>query len=93
MEAGSASATTLDDDLGQGDDHLGSWGAAHSIILDGFVYNRFAPEAESGSRRRAHWLRRTAGFQKEAWQQLIQVCRTAATSASACPRPSSATRR
>jgi hypothetical protein len=70
-----ASASTLDDDLGAGDDGLGSWSGAEPLDLEGFAYARFGDRAEWSPRPRLRWLRRTAGFQIGAWQQLVAAYR------------------
>jgi hypothetical protein len=79
-----ASTVMLMDDLGAPDDPLGSWRGVDPLILDGFTYARFAPEAEQGSRLRSLWLKHTrgyrqalgGGFQQTAWQHLIEVYRS-----------------
>jgi hypothetical protein len=70
-----ASAAALDDDLGRAHDPLGSWRGVQPLVLDGFAYPRFGPEAKGDSKLRARWLEQTAGFQPGAWQQLIEVYR------------------
>jgi hypothetical protein len=70
-----ASATTLDDDLGQADHPLGSWRGVQPLVLDSFAYARFGHEATWDSEPRRHWLEQTSGFQHGAWQQLIDVYR------------------
>src|SRR6266545_2805483 len=77
-----ASATTLDDDLGQADP-LGSWRDVQPLVLDSFTYARFSHEAKWDSKLRRWWLEQTCGLQQEqssgfqqgAWQQLIEVYR------------------
>jgi hypothetical protein len=71
-----ASATTLEDDLGRGDDPLGSWRSVTPLFLDGFAYERFGQETRWDLRLRRQWLKHTLGFQQGAWQQLIQVYRS-----------------
>jgi hypothetical protein len=66
-----ASATTLNDDLGQTDNPLGSWRTVRFLVLDSFAYARFGPWMESDSRIRRRWLEHTADFEQSAWQQLI----------------------
>jgi hypothetical protein len=70
-----ARATTLDDDLGQADNPLGSWRGVAPLVLDSFAYARFGHEAEWGSTPRRLWLQQTSSFQQGAWQQLIEVYR------------------
>ncbi|HEV8603012.1 MAG TPA: hypothetical protein VGQ68_06400 [Gaiellaceae bacterium] len=78
-----ASATTLDDDLGQADHPLGSWRGVQPLVLDSFAYARFSHEAKWDSKLRRRWLEQTCGLQQEhssgfqhgAWQQLIEVYR------------------
>jgi hypothetical protein len=69
------SATTLDDDLGEGDQPCGSWTAVQPLILDSFDYGRFAPRSKWDSKSRRRWLEQTSGFQQSAWLQLIEVYR------------------
>jgi hypothetical protein len=66
---------TLNDDLGDARDPLGSWSKVKPLVLDGFTYARFGPETEWDSKLRRRWLRHTTGFQQGAWQALIQVYR------------------
>lgn len=76
-----ASAASLEDDVGTGDDDLGSWSGAYPLVLEGFsyarlglvTYARFGSGATSKPRLR--WLRHTTHFQVGAWQQLISVYR------------------
>jgi hypothetical protein len=70
-----ASATALEDDLGQTDDSLGSWRRARPLVLEGFAYDHFGRNTESDARCRCEWLKHTAQFQQGAWQQLIRVYR------------------
>jgi hypothetical protein len=70
-----ATATTLDDDLGQADHPLGSWRDVQPLILDTFAYARFGPEAKWDAKLRQRWLKQTSGFQQGAWQELIAAYR------------------
>src|SRR6266511_2043603 len=57
-----ASATTLDDDLGQADP-LGSWRDVQPLVLDSFTYARFSHEAKWDSKlRRGRAAGRLANF-------------------------------
>jgi hypothetical protein len=67
-----ATAAALEDDIGNGDEGLGSWSGVDPVVLEGFSYAYFT-EAESKLRHR--WLRETSGFQAGAWRQLISVYR------------------
>jgi hypothetical protein len=68
-----ASATTLDDDLGALD--AGSWANVEPLVLDSFAYARFGQGAIWDSKSRSEWLQQTTGFQRGAWQQLIEIYR------------------
>lgn len=71
-----ANAVSLEDNLGEGQDELGSWSRARPLVLEGFSYSRFGPEAKWNSELRRLWLEHTDGFQHGAWQQLIAVYRS-----------------
>jgi hypothetical protein len=76
-----AAATSLEDDIGTGDDGLGSWTGAYPLVLEGFSYARLGrvTYARFGSgatsKLRLRWLRHTTHFQMGAWQQLIATYR------------------
>jgi hypothetical protein len=70
-----ANATTLDDDLGQGEKQLGSWNDVDPLILEDFAYKRLDHKAEQSVELRCKWLKRTTGFQQRAWRQLVEVYR------------------
>jgi hypothetical protein len=69
-----ASAAALQDDVGTGDNRLGSWSGVDPLILEGFTYHQFIDRSGSPLDRR-RWLRQTHGYQAGAWQQLASVYR------------------
>jgi hypothetical protein len=76
-----AAAASLEDDIGRGDDGLGSWAGAYPLVLEGFTYARLGDVtyarfgSGATSEPRLRWLRHTTHFQVGAWQQLISVYR------------------
>jgi hypothetical protein len=70
-----ATAAALEDDVGMGDDGLGSWSGVDPLVLEGFSYARFGDRAAWGSKVRLRWVRQTRGFEAGAWQQLMSVYR------------------
>jgi hypothetical protein len=76
-----AAAASLEDDIGMGDDGLGSWSGVYPLVLEGFSYARFGgvTYARFGggatSKLRLRWLQQMTSFQVGAWQQLISVYR------------------
>ena len=71
-----AATGTLDDDVADDSEHLGSWEEA-SPILEGFSYGRFSEWATWGLGERTRWLKGSARFEPAAWAQLIAVYRGA----------------
>jgi hypothetical protein len=67
-------AAALEDDVGAGEDRLGSWSAVEPLVLEGFTYDEFSDRGGNPLLRR-RWLRQTDGFQASAWQQLASVYR------------------
>jgi hypothetical protein len=82
-----ASVGTLHDDVGWSPGVRGSWENVHPLNLEGFAYGRFGrSEFLWDSKSRESWLQHTSrlgsignadGFQRGAWQQLIEVYRAA----------------
>ncbi|MGH3022312.1 MAG: hypothetical protein ACRDNI_01530 [Gaiellaceae bacterium] len=70
-----ATASSLDDDLGEGQDARGSWAGIAPLVLEGFEYERFAERSVWASALRFDWLRGTAAFEPGAWRRLADVYR------------------
>jgi hypothetical protein len=67
------SADGLEDDLGSGEDKLGSWSAASPLVLTAFSVKRFAGEWDPELREK--WLKKSDHFDPGTWESLIAVYR------------------
>lgn len=65
--------TGLDDDLGEGEDGLGSWSSAQPMDLRGFTFQQLSDEPESSVALRERWLRGTASYDPAIWRTLSKV--------------------
>lgn len=65
--------TGLDDDLGEGEDGLGSWSSAQPLDLRGFTFQQLTDKAETSVAAREKWLRRTTSYDPAIWRTLSKV--------------------
>jgi hypothetical protein len=70
-----ATASSLDDDFGEGEHGRGSWEGLDPVVLEGFEYERFAEQSAWDSKLRFRWLKETQAFEPGAWRRLADVYR------------------